>query len=59
MPFGKTLHAQQRALVAENREDGDQKHPPLRITDAAALTAIGQRLEETEQIGCSGWVFWL
>ncbi len=40
--------------MAENREDGDQQHPPLRITDAAALTAIGQRLEETDQIRLSG-----
>jgi hypothetical protein len=28
--FGKTLHAQQRALAAQDREDRHQQHPPLR-----------------------------
>ena len=51
--FGKTLHAHQRALIAENGEDRHQQHPPLRIANAPAHAAIGQRLEEADQIGCS------
>ena len=53
MALGETPHAHQRTLVAENGEDGDQQHPPLRIADAAAHAAIGQRLEEADQICCS------
>jgi hypothetical protein len=31
------------------------KHPPLQETDAAVHPAVGQRLEEADQIaGCSG-----
>jgi hypothetical protein len=53
VPLGKTLHAHQRALVAENGEDRHQQHPPLRIADPPTHAAIGQRLEEADQIGCS------
>jgi len=53
VPFGKTLHAHQRTLVAQDQENGHQQHPPLRIADPTAHAAIGQRLEEADQIGCS------
>ena len=56
VPLGKTLHAHQRALVAENGEDRHQQHPPLRKADPPAHAAIGQRLEEADQIGCSSVV---
>ena len=53
--FGKTLHPEQRTLVAEDGQDRHQQHPPLRIANPPAQTAIGQRLEEADQIRCSGW----
>jgi len=51
--FGESLHSHQRALAAQDREDRHQQHPPLREADAAAHPAIGQRLEEADQIACS------
>jgi len=54
--FGKTLHPKQRTLVAENGQDRHQRHPPLRVANPPAQTAIGKRLEEAGQIRCSGWV---
>ena len=53
--FGKSLHAHQRALAAQDREDRHQQHPPLRKANAAAHPAIRQRLEKTDQIACSSW----
>jgi hypothetical protein len=50
--FRKTLHAHQRALIAENGQDRHQE-PPLRIANPPAHAAIGQHLEEADQIGCS------
>jgi hypothetical protein len=62
--FGKTLHPEQRTLVAENGQDRHQQHPPLRVANPPAQAAIGKRLllrrslrlEEADQIRCSGWV---
>ena len=54
--LGKTLHPKQRTLVAEDGQDRHQQHPPLRVENPPAQTAIGQRLEETDQIRCSGWI---
>jgi hypothetical protein len=54
--FGKTLHPEQGTLVAENGEDRHQQHPPLRVANPPAQTAIRKRLEEADQIRCSGWV---
>ena len=53
--FGKTLHPEQRTLVAEDGQDRHQQHPPLRVANPPAQTAIGKRLEEADQIRCSGW----
>jgi hypothetical protein len=53
VPLGKTLHPHQRALAAQDREDGHQQHPPLREANAPAHPAIGQRLEKADQIACS------
>jgi len=53
VPLGKTLHPHQRALAAQDREDGHQQHPPLGKANAAAHPAIGQRLEKADQIACS------
>ena len=52
MAFGESLHADQRALAAENRQDRHQQHPPLRKADAPAHPAVRQRLEKTDQIAC-------
>ena len=52
----KTLHPEQRTLVAENGQDRHQQHPPLRVANPLTQTAIGKRLEEADQICCSGWV---
>jgi hypothetical protein len=54
--LGKTLHPEQRTLVAQNGQDRHQQHPPLRVANPTAHAAIGQRLEEADQIRCSGWV---
>ena len=54
--FGKTLHPEQRTLIAEDGQDRHQQHPPQRIANPPTQTAIGERLEETDQISCSGWV---
>jgi len=51
---GKPLDADQRTLVAQNRQDGHQKHPPLREADATAHAAIRQRLEKADQIASGG-----
>jgi hypothetical protein len=51
--LGETLHAQQRALAAQDREDRHQQHPPLGKTDPTTHAAIGQRLEKADQIACS------
>jgi len=50
----KPLDANQRTLVAQNRQDRHQQHPPLRKADAAAHAAIRQRLEKTDQVASSG-----
>ena len=52
MPFGKTLHPDQGALTAQDREDRHQQHPPLRETDTTPHPAVWKRLEETDQIAC-------
>jgi len=57
MAFGEPLHAHQRTLVAEDGEDRHQQQPPLGKTDAAAHAAVGQILEEADQIRCGGRVF--
>ena len=54
--FGKTLHPEQRTLVAHDGQDRHQQHPPLRIANPPAQTAIGKRLQDADQIRCSGWV---
>ena len=54
MTSGKPLDADQRTLVAPNRQDRYQKHSPLRKADAAAHAAIRQRLEKTDQVASSG-----
>ena len=54
--LGKTLHAEQRTLAAQDRKDRHQQHPPLRESDSAAHAAIGQCLEETDQISCGSGV---
>jgi len=54
--FGKTLHPEQRTLVAEDRQDRYQQHPPLRVANPPAQAAIGKRLEKADQIRSSGWV---
>jgi hypothetical protein len=51
-PSGVTLLPHQRALAAENRQDGHQQHPPLGEADAPAHPAVRQRLEEADQIAC-------
>jgi len=56
VPFGKTLHPEQRTLVAENGQDRNQQHPPLRVANPPAQTAIGKRLEEADQTRCSSLV---
>ena len=56
MAFGELLHPHQRALAAEDGQDRHQQHPPLREADPTAHAAVGQRLEETDQIGCSSWI---
>ncbi len=43
--FGKTLHAHQRALVAENGEDGHQEHPPLRVAIPRRMRQSGSALK--------------
>ena len=48
--LGKAFHPNQRALAAEDRKDGHQQHPPLGKAHAAAHPAIGQRLEEADEI---------
>ena len=55
--FGKTLHAQQRTLAAQDRKNGHQQHPPLREANPPAHAAVGQGLEETNQIRCGRRVF--
>ena len=54
--FGKTLHPEQRSLVAENGQDRHQQHSPLRVANPPAQTAIRKHHEEADQIRCSGWV---
>ncbi len=54
MTAGKPLDADQGAFVAEDGQDGDQQHPPLRKSDAAAHAAIRQRLEKADQIPSGG-----
>ena len=54
--FGKTLHPEQRTLVAEHGQDRQQQHSPLRKANPPAHTAIGKRLEKADRIRCSGWV---
>ena len=54
--FGKTLHPEQRTLVAENGQDRHQQHPPLRVANPPAQTAVRQCLEEADQIACSSRV---
>ena len=56
VPFGETLHAQQRPLAADDGQDRHQQHPPLREADPTAHAAVGQRFEEADQIGCSSGV---
>ena len=46
--LGKTLHPEQRTLVAEDGQDRHQQHPPLRIANPPTQTAIGKRLEEAD-----------
>ena len=50
--LGKTLHPKQGTLVAQDGEDPHQQHPPLRVAHPTPLAAVGQRLEEVDQIGC-------
>jgi hypothetical protein len=56
VPFGETLHAEQRTLAAQDRKGRHQQHPPLRKADAATHAAIGQCLEKTDQISCGSGV---
>jgi len=56
VPLGESLHAHQRPLAAQNREDRHQQHPPLGETDAPAHPAVRQRLEKAEQIACGSRV---
>jgi hypothetical protein len=48
VPFGDTLHAQQRTLAAEDGRDCHQQHPPLREAEPTAHAAVGQRFEEAD-----------
>lgn len=52
VPFGEPLRAQQRTLAAQDGQDRHQQHPPLREAHPVAHAAVGQRLEEADQIGC-------
>ena len=54
--LGETLHPEQRALVAEDGPDRHQQHPPLRVANPPTQEAIGERLEEADQIRCGGGV---
>jgi hypothetical protein len=54
MTAGKPLDAGRSPLVAQDRQDCDQEHPPLRETNATAHAAIGQRLEKTAQVASGG-----
>ncbi len=54
--LGESLHPDQRALTAEDREDGHQQHPPLGEANAAPHPAIRQRLEEADEIACKAGV---
>jgi hypothetical protein len=38
---GKPLDANQQSLIAQNRQDRHQQHPPLRKADSAAHAAVG------------------
>ena len=51
-PSGVTLHPHQRALAAENRQDGRQQHPPLGEADTPAHPAVRQCHAEADQIAC-------
>jgi len=53
--LGKSLHPHQRTLTAQDREDRHQQHPPLGKAATTARPAVRQRLEEADQIACSGW----
>ena len=44
--FGKTLHPEQRTLVGKNGQDRHQQHPPLRVANPPAQTAIRKHLEK-------------
>ena len=50
--FGESLHANQRALAAEDRQDRHQQPPPLGKADVPAHPAVRQRLEKIDQIAC-------
>ena len=52
VPLYETLHAEQRALAAQDGQDRHQQHPPLREAHPTAHAAVGQRFEEADQIGC-------
>jgi hypothetical protein len=53
MALGESLHADKRALAAQDCKDGHQQHPPLGKDDALGHPAVQQGLEEVDEIACN------
>ena len=48
VPFGESLQITGAPAVTENAEHRHQQQVPLRVTHPPAVTAVGDRLEETD-----------
>jgi hypothetical protein len=63
VPLGECLQIARAPAAAEDPQHRDQQQEPLRVTHPAAIAAVGNRLEEADQIirrtqiGCSGGGF--